>query len=230
MLSRLRQAFSSVWKQAGSGRPVLTSWQYGLGRVTAMTTEPVGPGTRGWRQWGGYGQMFGRLLARTSRSAQPPYTFELRRAAERLHVEARSAVQGAAPPQLVDAAGDGVRLEEVAPGVFRGAVIAAAGDDVRLIASDAAGWRHRLCSDAGAAAVDERQVDPRAALPLAEIASYSGGAYVSPGGVVPQLELARAGTPLQATRLWPWLILLTLILYLFDVYDRRRAVGARRAD
>ena len=214
---------------AGSGRPVLTSWQYGLGRVTAMTTEPVGPGTRGWRQWGGYGPMFGRLLARTSRSAQPPYTFALRRSPERLHVEARSAVQGAAPPQLVDAAGEGVPLREVAPGVFRGAVVASAEEDVRLVASDAAGWRHRLCSDAAAAAVDERQVDPRDALPLAEIASYSGGAYVAPGGAVPQLDLARAGTPLQATRLWPWLVLLTLLLYLFDVYDRRRAVGARRA-
>lgn len=214
---------------AGSGRPVLASWQYGLGRVTAMTTEPVGPGTRAWRDWDGYGPMLGRLLARTSRSAQPPFTFALRRAHERLYVEARSAVRGAAAPRLTRSeGGDEVSLDEIAPGVFRGVVVSAPDQDVRLVAADGAGWRHRLCADAGAAVVDERQVDPRRALPLAAIAAYSGGEFVAAEAAVPPLPVARAGAPLQASPVWPWVVLLALILYLFDVYDRRRAVGARR--
>lgn len=214
---------------AGSGRPVLTSWQYGLGRVTAMTTEPVGPGTRGWRAWDGYGPMLGRLLARTSRSAQPPFTFTLRRAHERLHVEARSAVRGAPAPRLARADGDDgpMALAEVAPGVFRGALVCGTDEDVQLVAADGAGWQHRLCDDAGAAVAAERQVDPRRALPLAAVADYSGGAFVPPGAGVPTLAVARAGAPLQASPVWPWAVLLALILYLFDVYDRRRAVARR---
>ncbi len=215
---------------AGSGRPVLTSWQYGLGRVTAMTTEPVGPGTLGWRAWGGYGPMLGRLLARTSRSAQPPFTFALRRAHERLHVEARSAVRGARPPRLARPGADGaeVGLAEVAPGVFRGELICALDEDVALVAADGTGWQHRLCADAGAAFAAERQVDPRQALPMSAVAAYSGGVFVPPGAAVPPLAVAGAGAPLQASPAWPWVVLVALLLYLFDVYDRRRAVGARR--
>lgn len=212
----------------GSGRPVLASWQYGLGRVTAMTTEPVGPGTRGWRDWDGYGPMLGRLLARTSRSSQPPFSFALQRDGEHLHVEARSAVHGVAAPTLALASGGDLALREVAPGVFRGAQVAAAADDVQLLASDGSGWRHHVCSDALDAGVAETQVDPRDAIPLQAIAAHTGGAFVAAGSAAPPLSLSRSGTPLQVVPFWPWLVLLSLLAFLFDVFDRRRGAGTRR--
>jgi len=207
----------------GSGRPVLTSWQFGLGRVTAMTTEPVGPGTRGWRDWSGYGPMLGRLVARTSRSAQPPYTFTTRRDLERLYLEARSATRAVAPPVVTVEGGEGVAMREVAPGVYRGRHVVGSRDDVRMTASDGAGWRHYLCSDAVEARVDERQVDPRSGVPLQVIAASSGGAFTSVGADVPALSVARVGAPLRIAPLRPWLLLLSLLVFLFDVYDRRRA-------
>ena len=212
----------------GSGRPVLASWQYGLGRVTAMTTEPVGPGTRGWREWDGYGPMLARLLLKTSRSAQPPFVIAARRDAERVEVEARRAAQGRSSPQVTVEGGVVLALREVAPGVFRGARAAAMGDDVLLTAEDGSGWRHLVVSDALDASVDERQVDPRAALPLRALAAYTGGAFVASGEAVPALELRRSGSPLQVVPLWPWVVLLSLLLFLFDVFDRRRAVPAGR--
>ncbi|MFN3239998.1 MAG: VWA domain-containing protein [Planctomycetota bacterium] len=212
----------------GSGRPVLASWRYGLGRVTAMTTEPVGPGTRGWRDWDGYGPMLARLLARTSRSSQPPFSFLLRRDAEHLYVEARRATRGASAPRVAVADGAEVDLREVAPGVFAGVHVAAASDDVRLLATDGSGWRHHLCSDALDGGVPETQVDPREALPLPAIATHTGGAFVAVGAAAPALSLRRSGTPLQVVPLWPWLVLLSLLAFLFDVFDRRRGAGTRR--
>jgi len=213
---------------AGSGRPVMTSWRYGLGRVTAMTTEPVGPGTRGWREWQGYGPMLGRLLARTSRSAQPPYVLTTRRDGERLHIEAQSAGEVDGAPQVTVEGGPGVAMREVAPGVYRGVHAVSAREDVRLLAVDGAGWRHRVCSDSLDAGVEELQVDPREALPLGAMASASGGVFVGVGEAVPALALARAGSPMRAAPVWPWLVLLSLLAFLFDVFDRRRAVGSRR--
>lgn len=213
---------------AGSGRPVLTSWQYGLGRVTAMTTEPVGPGTRGWREWGGYGPMLGRLLARTSRSSQPPYALSTRRIGERLHVEARSTAPRAAAPRVTVEGGPSVAMLEVAPGVYRGDLVVGAAEDVRLVAADGAGWRHFVCSDSLEAGVDELQVDPRAGMPLREMAAYSGGVYVAGDQGVPALSVARSGEPVQVAPVWPWLVLLSLLVFLFDVFDRRRVGGARR--
>ncbi len=214
----------------GSGRPVLASWQYGLGRVTAMTTEPVGPGTRGWRDWPGYGPMLGRLLARTSRSSQPPYEVSCVRRAERVEVEARTATRDAGALVVTrSGGGEEVSMREVAPGVFRGSVVAAADADVRLLARDQTGWSRRLCSDAFQAGAAETQVDPRAALPLAEIAARTSGAFVRPGEAVPALPLARVGAPLQAAPVWPWFALVSLLALIYDVFDRRRGGAGRLA-
>ncbi|MCK5943482.1 MAG: hypothetical protein KAI24_15985, partial [Planctomycetes bacterium] len=165
---------------------------------------------------------------RTSRTAQPPFAFALSRDAERCHVEARRAVAGAAAPQLRLADGDPVQLHEVAPGVFRGARVAPLGADLLLVAGDGGGWRHLLCSAGLDAEVAETQVDPRRAMPLAEIAAFTDGAFVAPGAAVPALSLRRSGVPMKVVPLWPWLVLLSLLLYLFDVYDRRGGRDARR--
>ncbi|HMQ23651.1 MAG TPA: VWA domain-containing protein, partial [Planctomycetota bacterium] len=53
--------------------PILATRLYGLGRVTALMTEPLGPGTAAWSSWKSYGALLGRVLARTARGAQPPF-------------------------------------------------------------------------------------------------------------------------------------------------------------
>jgi len=223
----LRSGADQLLSVAGSGRPVLASWQYGLGRVTSLCTEPVGPGTVQWGKWDGYGPMLGRVLSRTSRSAQPPFEFALQRTDSHLHVVARRQVRTDVVPTITTDDDAELALAEIAPGVFRGSMVAAATATVRLQAAGIADGRHRLVSDVLAAQSPESQVDPRAAMPLAEIADATGGVHVPDGAAVPGLPVRRTGSPLHAWPLWPWLLLLALLAYLLDVLHRRRATDAQ---
>ena len=72
-----------VLETAGDKHPVLASWRWGLGRVTALTTEPTGPGTEPWREWHGYGPFLARVLTRTASDQRDPYRFSLTRAGTR---------------------------------------------------------------------------------------------------------------------------------------------------
>ncbi len=231
----LRPGADLLLSVAGSSRPVMASWQYGLGRVTSLSTEPVGPGTRKWSEWPGYGPMLGRVLSRTSRSAQPPFAVTVRRAATHLYIEARREVRSSVVP-VMELSGDNlagdkgvqIPMREVAPGVFHGTRIAAIDDTVKLVASTSDGWRHRVCSDPLSARAPETQVDPRAALPTAAIAVATGGAHVRDVAAIPTLAVARTGSPLQVWPVWLWFVLLALLTYVLDVWHRRRAGAARR--
>ena len=213
----------------GSGRPVLASWQYGLGRVTSLSTEPVGPGTRKWSEWPGYGPLLGRVLSRTARSAQPPFAFELSRTAHQLHVQARRQVRNEAHPIVLDESGAEVAMREIAPGIFRGVYPASVDETVRLVASTVDGWQHRLCSDALSARAAETQVDPRSALPMSQVATATGGVEVAIGDPVPSLKVGRLGSPLHVLPVWPWVVLLSLLLFLVEILHRRWASLARRS-
>ena len=60
--TRLRPGAQVAVETETERHPVLASWRYGLGRVSAFTTEPVGEGTAPWREWDGYGAWLMRVL------------------------------------------------------------------------------------------------------------------------------------------------------------------------
>jgi Mg-chelatase subunit ChlD len=47
----LRPRAEVLIEESGRAQPVLATWQYGLGRVTSLMTEPFGAGTRTWQRW-----------------------------------------------------------------------------------------------------------------------------------------------------------------------------------
>src|SRR5262249_324085 len=108
---------------AGSAHPVLTSWQHGLGRVTALMTEPVGEGTESWRQWRGYGQMLAGIVTRTA-DAGRVFHYSIERQDQQVRVTAQRLVY--APDlypsaQLLTASGAApqtLHFQQRAPGVF----------------------------------------------------------------------------------------------------------------
>lgn len=61
-----------------AGDPILSTWPVGAGRVTALTTEPFGAGTAGWRGWPDYG----RWLAEQATLDQIRWFFEQEAAGE----------------------------------------------------------------------------------------------------------------------------------------------------
>ena len=57
--------------------PLLSTWRYGLGRVTALNTEPLGEGTKPWQGWPDYGQAMARILERSAADAREPFRYSV---------------------------------------------------------------------------------------------------------------------------------------------------------
>ena len=66
-----RQGAEVLVRIADARYPVLSSWRYGLGRVSALMTEPAGGGTESWRGWADYAEFLGRIVARTASDLEP---------------------------------------------------------------------------------------------------------------------------------------------------------------
>jgi Ca-activated chloride channel homolog len=220
--------------------PILASWRFGLGRVTAMTTEPTGPGTRGWEDWTDYGPFLARVLSRTASGGNLSFRFELVRRDATLVLTATRLDRGDARPTarisgIAGIEGDASAPEatrerafefrERAPGVFRARLDWPPDTAAHVLAGTEgrARGRFRLASRPEEDRADELQVDPDGALDLSDAAMSTGGTTIPPGrvsGVV--LATGGGDRPLSLQRLWPFCLLLALVFYLADLLWRRR--------
>ena len=216
---------------SGAGHPVLTSWRYGLGRVTTFMSEPLGTGTHDWRNWEDYGEFFARVIARTAKDGTP-YALSLKRRGDRLTLTANATDPAniiAPTAYRVDEAGEriseGAELSfvERAPGLFEADFAALSDDAVRVdvVASGRKGLQ-RLADPARSDVFGETQVDPAKSLDLGALAARTGGIALHD---VPNGDWAlTAGSgelSFVMTRLWPFVILAALALYLIDLVYRR---------
>lgn len=223
-----RDGAEMLIRVADARYPVLSSWLYGLGRVTALMTEPAGQGTEGWREWPDYAEFLGRIVARTA-SDQEPFKLGLQRRGNRAHLSVRRYDNDpllAPAARLVDDGGGELArpapaLIETAPGLFEADFYAAPEEAIRVVVRPNRGpGAQRIAIAPYSDRFEETQVDPAAALDLDELAALTGGAVLT-GGDAAQV---RAGGGLRAgdvTRLWPWLLLAALVTYLADITYRR---------
>lgn len=233
--TRMRPEAETLLRTDG-GDPILASWPVGSGRVTAMMTEPLGAGTAGWRGWSDYGRWLARLLAMTAR-AQPDLAVATTRRFDRLTITVRrggtGSTSGAMPAiALVDADGRPLRrvetVEERAPGLFVAELPWPDDAAARVEVRDG----DHLARAADAARSDVRPVEAMPAfmaLPLATLSARTQG-WHRDDPAAPPGTVQRAGG-LRATDLWPWIALLALALYLFDIgyrrWPSRRIAGIR---
>ncbi len=222
-----RPGAEMLMRTRGAGKPILASWHRGLGRVSALMTEPTGPGTSGWTNWSDYGRMLGRLLARTAAFKRPPFAIDLERRDWRLVIEARRLVTEVGRPELsrIDALGGATAIEfkEIAPGLFR-AVLALASDEVVRLEAGAAErprWRRRLVSDPRDERALEAQVAPGVGLDLAAAAAASGGRELTLESLPANWPESSGAGGFSATLLWPWALILALIAFLAEILLRR---------
>lgn len=215
----------------GEGDPLLSTWIHGLGRVTAFTSEPTGPGTAPWRAWDGYGPLFARVFARTADEARSPFAFTLVRRGATLEVTARRTRPGTVRPRAVRVDGaNETELEFVAlaPDVEVATLRASPDAQVRVMAgADGDARTTRLVSNARADERDELAVAARHAVDLRRLAAVTGGDVVDAAGLARYAP--RAGGFAAPPRLveWaPWVFALALALFVFDVFHRRRDRGA----
>ena len=225
--TELRDGAEVLLEEAQAGHPLLATWRYGLGRITAFMSEPAGAGTDPWRGWGEYAEFLGRVLARTA-GDNPPFSLELKR---RPGVATLTAQRNVSDETLlpeayrVDEAGarvEGSPLEfrEYAPGLYEADFPAAANEPLRVEAM--AGDRVLRVADAGTGVVAETQVDPAMALDPAALATLTGGQALSPESLDDAtLEAGSGERSFVITRIWPWLLLAALAAYLGELLYRR---------
>ncbi len=223
----------------GSAHPVLATWHFGLGRVTALMTEPVGAGTASWRNWSDYGRLLARVVQRTADESQA-FQFALTRNDRQVTLMARRySASGSHYPQASilregreadSEASDTLQFRQLAPGHFVAELMLDPAEELRVNARavDVSGatqprGQMRLISTAGADVFGERQVDPQLALNLEQLAAATAGAFIDPTD--PNADFTTAlhedMSALELYKLWWYALLLGLLVYLAELIWRR---------
>ncbi|MEM7261371.1 MAG: hypothetical protein AAF488_05225, partial [Planctomycetota bacterium] len=232
--TRQRPGAEVLIETTNGAHPILATWQYGLGRVSALTTEPTGPGTEPWREWDGYGPLLARVLTRAAADSRAGFDYSIERRDHRVVVRAERRVHDNLTPaaDLLDDRGDVARtleFRERADGVFTAEWVHDPESEARVLGRSSGSSRSvtRLVSTAHEDRANETNVDPRASLDLEQLAAATGGrsfAAVSAGAFVPAASDTSGARALRD--LWPWCFALALLGYVADLAYRRRSGAA----
>ena len=210
--------------------PLLATWQYGLGRVTALTTEPVGESTSAWQDWKSYSELLGRVTAFTSATHQN-YEVQLIRRNDQVDLIVAGAVQYEGPlvykfeDHTADpATAQMLELRQTAPNLFETTLNISNDEPIYIGVSDLIKnrWIYAV-SDGSADHSPETQVNPDDALPLLELAALTDGRSLTQSTILglQDLNVSPGELSFVVTKLWPWLLLLALLTYLSELLYRR---------
>ncbi len=203
----------------GAGTPLLASWLYGRGRVTAMMTEPLGQGTRGWAGWPRYGEWLARVVARTA-APDVPLTVALDRDGGdvALTIQRTDGAGGRMPEARLEQ-GPRIALTQRAPGLFVGTVAVPA-DRAALVSVRDGDLLVRAADRAFSDSAGGRPFSMLRALPLAGLSRVTGGA-ASAADADPVLSPSGGAGDRIAIALWGWAAWVALLCYLMEIAWRR---------
>ncbi len=216
--------------------PLLAQWQYGLGRSVAWTSDSTGRWAKSWVGWQGFSRFFSQMVGWTfpgEESGGIEAAFVDRGGRTYLRVESvdtdgsprdfyatRVALVG---PDLEPVAVD---LSQVAPGVYESPVasLESGAYAVRVTQTKpGAAALGRTLGLVAPTAAEYRLLGANEPL-LGAIRAATGGSEVDlPAGVwIHDLQSTS-----RYTDLWPWLLVLALLLWPLDIALRRVALGRR---
>ena len=220
--TRLQPGAEILLETTEGSHPVLASWRFGSGRVSALTTEPVGPGTDSWADWQGASALMRQVFQRTTRQGHPDFHFSLERQRHQVTLRAQRRRANQALPQW-NSAGEPERSTpflEIAPGLFEARFLHDWNLDLKLTASSTRSEQVvRLASRAGEGRSPEHQVAEERAFPLLGSAVLSGGQVWS--GQISHFRWPQ-GTRLTSRSWVPMFAGLALLLLLVELFWRRR--------
>lgn len=230
-----RKALAQVPLVTDLGDPLLATWRYDLGRVTAFTSDCKSRWAASWvAGWPGYSRFWAQILRETARAPQGQnMDLALSESAGETHAEVRlledagtfannAAVEAdiffspaqslGSPLQLIATR----TLEQTGPGTYRttfrpdqsGVYLVRARSGARVVSAG------RVFNPSGEAATG--RIDDRL---LKSAATLTGATYV-PAGTDPVLALDGSEVARHA-ELWPWLLALFVPLALADLALRR---------
>jgi uncharacterized membrane protein len=236
--STLKAAAQSVLV-TGRADPLLATWQYGLGRAVAWTSDASGRWAARWVGWDGFARFFSQLVSWTFPGEETGgIEAELVPDGDEMRLRLRSVEADGSPRDFYDTTARitspamdalSVRLEQVAPGTY----------EARLGALEAGAYAMRIDqlrpgdTPLGRTLVlvaptpaEYRLVGTNEPL-LAALRSATGGAALA-GEDAPRAAWTHDVAATTAARdLWPWLLLGALVLWPLDVGVRRVSIGRR---
>jgi Mg-chelatase subunit ChlD len=222
---------AQVILQSEKKDPILATWQYGLGRAVAFTSDASGRWARDWVGWQGFPTFWAQTVASTlSDTASTALELTVTQQGEqaRLSVDAHSRTGDFLNGYEVNAnlvAPNGevqsVTLRQVAPGRYE-APFTPTEQGVYLIRltgqaqdgqsfSSTAGWTLSYSPE-------YRNIESNPDL-LLRLANLTGGTVASADpaeAFTHDLSASRASRPI-----WPWLLTLAALLFPFDIAARR---------
>ena len=217
--------------------PVLSTWRYGLGRVTTFGTEPVGAGTQPWKDWSEYSRALTRILQRSAADARDPFRFEVEHDGGEIIIHAirqqpRGQSESLPVAKLVGQDEPRQRRGQIdsmesltfiprSPDRFIARLPAPPiGETLRMETSASttpARWQPLV---AVSPVASENRVDPRASVDMARLVSIAGGNRFDPSA-----DWTDAATPAPSgQRIFSaasWLFGLALLLFLAEIIWRR---------
>jgi uncharacterized membrane protein/Mg-chelatase subunit ChlD len=216
--------------------PLLAQWQYGLGRSVAWTSDSTGRWAKDWVGWQDFSRFFSQLVSWTFPGEETggiEATFDAQGGQTTLHVESvdpdgsprdfyttTAVVVG---PDLTSAE---VPLVQIAPGVYEAALgeIDAGAYAVRVTQTrPGSSPLGRTVGLVAPTAAEYRQLGPNEPF-LAALRTATGGTVVETP-LDPWIHDLTATS--QFTDLWPFLLVLALLLWPLDIALRRVSVGRR---
>ena len=216
--------------RTNTGEPLLVRWQFGLGRVAAFLSDSRPRWSAGWVSWKSYGTFWPQMIHDMSRrdavvrtgvrfgedGAETTVMYDInegpdKTAATMLKAIGRLAVTVTAPDRMTHQ----VILHETAPNHYEASIAADQSGLYRVAANGPA----TLLPPVGFVRAPEELKSKGVNLPLlAEIARITGGT-VNPTAA--QLLDERGSEGLESEPLWPYLLVLGILLDLIELAWRK---------
>lgn len=215
--------------------PVLATWRYGLGRVTTLTTEPLGEGTVPWQKWSDYGNALARILQRSTADMRDPFQYETEFDGGDLLIHAiRQQPRGDAAAEIQPVARDFESKDKVvflrrSPDRYLARMpMPAIGKTIRLETSATSSPDRWNLMAIMSPVASEQFVDPSRAIDAETLVTLTGGQRMSPTSVWSDAPASQAEAKTLLS-LAPWLYGAALLLFLAEIVYRRMPRSVRSA-
>jgi len=234
-VSAKAKATSEVLLESHRNKPLLTRWQYGLGKSVAFMSDLKDRWAVDWLKWRGYPKFWSQLVRETMRRHDDEgFDFQIRRDGDSAllsinNTEKNGRFRNAVPTEVrvVDPSQkvSVIEVPQVAPGSYEVRVpLTQMGTYVFRASSDGASGSTRMLTYSYPA---EYHFYPPDIPKLRTISAQTGGVFQPRAADIydPYGE-----TTETATRLWTWLACSALGLYLTDVLLRRLRLFERNRE
>lgn len=231
---------AEVYLATQQGAPLLTRWQYGLGKSVMFASGVKNRWSSDWVEWKDYGKVWAQLVRDTMRrDGTEAVDFSLRRDGEgaiirlALLTDTGEFRNGLSPEVRItrgEKDNELIALRQVGPGVYQARAAFKAATTLSAIVRVGGGIDNVTTELAGVRTIfsgfpDEyRSLPPNMAL-LKTIADETGGKV---GAAVEDIFDSQGDAGNRSYPLWPWLALAGLIAFLLDILIRRLPYAWRR--